>query len=77
VNTPEPRTPPRAPNEPPTMEQAVLRAAREATLAHARAGNPVAGVRDGEVVWLTPEEVFAQLGVDANGHATTQDENLA
>jgi hypothetical protein len=69
MSTAESRTPPRAPNEPPTMEQAVRRAAREATLMHARLGNPVAAWRDGKVVWLTPDEVFALLGVDPSGDA--------
>jgi hypothetical protein len=48
------------------MEQAVLRANREAALRHARLGNPVAAMRDGKVVWLQPDEVFALLGVDPN-----------
>lgn len=40
---------------------AVQRAVREAVLAHARAGNPVAGWEDGKVVWLQPDEVFRRL----------------
>jgi hypothetical protein len=38
---------------------ALNKAAREAVLNHARAGNPVSTLRDGKVVWLQPEEVFA------------------
>lgn len=43
-----------------TRIQAVLqRAGREAVLSHARAGNPISTWKDGKVVWLQPEEVFA------------------
>jgi hypothetical protein len=42
---------------------AMLRkAGQEAALDHARSGFPVAAWRDGKVVWLQPEEVFALLG---------------
>ena len=41
------------------MEEAVRRAMREAVLAHARAGRAVPTLRDGKVVWLQPDEVFA------------------
>jgi hypothetical protein len=40
-------------------EAALRKAARDAVLDHARAGNPVCTWRDGKVVWLQPEEVFA------------------
>ncbi len=43
------------------MDRAVQRAVREAVLTHARAGNPVAAWRDGQVVWVQPEEVFQIL----------------
>jgi hypothetical protein len=43
---------------------AIRRAVREAVLAHARAGNPVAEWRDGQVVWVQPAEVFARLAQD-------------
>lgn len=69
MKTPETRTPPRAPNEPTTMEEAVRRAGREAVLTHAKLGQPIPTLRDGKVVWLTPEEVFALLGVDPQRHA--------
>jgi hypothetical protein len=45
-------------------EAALQKAFREAVLAHARAGNPVATWRDGKVVWISPEEVFATFGVN-------------
>jgi hypothetical protein len=44
------------------MEAAICRAAREAVLAHARAGNPVATWRDGQVVWVQPAEILARFG---------------
>jgi hypothetical protein len=40
---------------------ALTRATREAVLQHARLGHPVATMRDGKVVWLSPEEVLAAL----------------
>ena len=49
------------------LEVAHARAAREARLEHARMGRPVCESRDGKVVWLTPEEVFAEYGLDENG----------
>jgi hypothetical protein len=44
---------------PKELEAAICRAVREATIAHARLGHPVATWRDGRVVWLQPREVFA------------------
>lgn len=44
------------------MTAAVAKATREAVLQHARAGQPVATWRDGKVVWLSPEEIFARCG---------------
>jgi hypothetical protein len=43
------------------IDAAIARAVREAVLQHARAGNPVATVRDGKVVWIPPEEIRAQI----------------
>ena len=37
---------------------AVRTAMREAVLMHARLGQPVCTMRDGKVVWLSPQEVF-------------------
>jgi hypothetical protein len=45
----------------PRIVRAVQRAVREALLTHARAGNPVCEWRDGRVVWVTPEEIFARF----------------
>ncbi len=47
---------------------ALQRAAREAILAHARAGRavPMSPNGDGNVVWFSPEEIFARFGnIDA------------
>jgi hypothetical protein len=40
---------------------------RDLLLEHARMGRPVCESRDGKVVWVTPEEIFARYGLDANG----------
>ncbi len=39
------------------IERAVVRAIRRALLDHKRAGNPIAGLRDGKVVWIAPEDI--------------------
>jgi hypothetical protein len=41
------------------LTAAVQRGTREALLAHARAGRAVPVLREGAVVWLQPEEIFA------------------
>jgi hypothetical protein len=46
---------------PRVIEAAIRRAVHEAVLTHARLGHPVATWRDGHVVWLQPDEVFALL----------------
>jgi hypothetical protein len=40
---------------------AIQRGIREAVLAHARAGQPVATWRDGKVVWVQPEEIIRRF----------------
>ena len=47
--------------DPAILQAALQRAGREALLQHARAGNSVSVVRDGKVVWLTPEEILARF----------------
>lgn len=44
---------------------------REAVLEHARMGRPVSVVRNNQIVWLSPEEVFAEYGLDENGKPPT------
>jgi hypothetical protein len=40
---------------------------RSLLLEHARMGRSVCEGRDGQVAWITPEEIFARYGLDANG----------
>jgi hypothetical protein len=53
------------------LDAAHERANREALLEHARMGRSVPESRDGKVVWVTPEEIFARYGLDANGKPVT------
>ena len=39
------------------IERALVRAVRAALRQHKQAGNPIAVSRDGEVVWLAPEDI--------------------
>ena len=39
------------------IERALGRAVREALLRHKQAGNPVAASRDGQVVWVEPDDI--------------------
>jgi hypothetical protein len=41
------------------IDGALARAAREARLSHARAGRSVPICPNGEIVWLSPEQVFS------------------
>jgi hypothetical protein len=53
------------------IDAALSRAALEAILEHARAGRPVATWKDGQVVWLSPDEILARYnpnGAPINGH---------
>jgi hypothetical protein len=49
------------------VQDAMNLAVREAVLEHARMGRPVCEVRNNQIVWLSPEEVFAEYGLDENG----------
>jgi hypothetical protein len=49
------------------IEASLAKAYREVAIQHAREGRSQPTWRDGKVVWLTPTDVFALLGVDANG----------
>ncbi|MBX9628585.1 MAG: hypothetical protein K2X82_32610 [Gemmataceae bacterium] len=40
---------------------------RDLLLEHARMGRSVPEGRDGKVVWVTPEQIFARYGLDENG----------
>jgi hypothetical protein len=39
------------------IERAFKRAVREALIRHKQAGNPICEWRDGEVVWIQPEDI--------------------
>lgn len=43
------------------IERALRQAEEEALRMHKRAGNPIAVWRDGQVVWLQPEEIPVSL----------------
>lgn len=49
------------------LDAAHERVNRTALLEHARMGRSVPESRDGQVVWITPEEIFARYGLDAHG----------
>lgn len=53
------------------IERAHELAARDALLEHARMGRSVSEWRDGRVVTVTPEEIFARYGLDVNGKPAT------
>lgn len=58
--------------DPKIIEAAIHRAVHDAVLTHARLGHAVPTWREGRVVWLQPDEVFALLSVNppsANGPA--------
>jgi len=39
------------------VKAAVVSAVRAAVLKHKQAGNPIVGMKDGEMVWIKPEEI--------------------
>jgi hypothetical protein len=47
------------------IAQALTNGVREALLGHARAGNPVPVCEDGQITWLSPEEIYRHLGYTA------------
>jgi hypothetical protein len=51
----------------PAIAKAHADANREALLEHARMGRSVSTWRDGQVVWITPAEIFARYGLDEFG----------
>jgi hypothetical protein len=51
------RTPAERVEDMPRIQEAMRQAVREALLDHKRAGNPVAVWRDGQVVWIQPEDI--------------------
>jgi len=55
------------------IDRAHAAANKEALLEHARMGRSVCEGRDGKVVWITPAEIFARYGLDANGKAKPEE----
>ena len=51
----------------PAMQKALDLANRDAVLEHARMGRSVSEWRDGQVVWVTPAEIFARYDLDEFG----------
>jgi hypothetical protein len=51
----------------PAIDESHARSNRAALLEHARMGQSVPESRDGQVVWISPEEIFARYGLDPNG----------
>ena len=39
------------------IDEAVKQAVQKAVLQHKLAGNPIVGMKDGQMVWLKPEEI--------------------
>ncbi len=48
-------------SDPYMIEKALRQAEEDALRLHKRAGNPIAIWRDGQVVWLAPEEIPVSL----------------
>ena len=44
--------------DPDKVTEALARGVREALLRHKRAGNPIVVWRDGQIVWIPPEEII-------------------
>jgi hypothetical protein len=44
------------------MTEAIGQGVREELLSHARAGNSVPISENGQIIWLSPEEIFQRLG---------------
>ena len=57
------------------MTEAIRQGVREELLSHARAGNPVPVSENGEIVWLSPEEIYRRLGHVAPTGAIAPQEN--
>ena len=51
----------------PAIAEAHAKANREALLEHACMGRSISTWRDGQVVWITPAEIFARYGLDEFG----------
>jgi hypothetical protein len=54
------------------VDRAHATANKEALLEHARMGRSICESRDGQVVWITPAEIFARYGLDEFGRPKAQ-----
>lgn len=54
------------------VNRALALAARDALLEHARMGREVYESRDGQIVTVTPAEIFARYGFDEFGRPTAE-----
>lgn len=45
------------------MTEAIAQGVREELLSHTRAGNSVPISENGQIVWLSPDEIYRRLGV--------------
>lgn len=54
------------------IDDALAKAVRESLLAHARFGRSVPHQSNGQVVWITPAEIFARYGLDEFGREKGQ-----
>jgi hypothetical protein len=52
-------------NDDELMREAIWEGIREELLSHARAGNSVPSSENGQIVWLTPDEIYRRLGYAA------------
>lgn len=62
-------TPAERVNDIPRILRAMQQAVREAVWQHKLAGNPVAVWRDGQVVWIQPEDIPESFAPDRNRDA--------
>ena len=62
-------TPAERVNDIPRILRAMQQAVREAIWQHKLAGNPVAVWRDGQVVWIQPEDIPESFAPDRNRDA--------
>lgn len=68
-NDAEHLTPAERVNDIPRILRAMQQAVREAIWQHKLAGNPVAVWRDGQVVWIQPEDIPESFAPDRNRDA--------
>jgi hypothetical protein len=58
------------------MTEAILQGVREELLSHARAGNSVPVSENGQIVWLSPDNLSTTLLRSCNGHQSVLNKHL-